>query len=247
MGFRSEAGIQAILLDIDGTLYPKRMLNFRMLRSAFPSLVVAMQYNRMRKEIRRLQSLEPTVPATLEGFRRRQASIILDAGRKLVPEEEYRRVEGRLERQFYDRWPRYFASIKPFPYLREALVEATAQGLRLGVLSDFPVADKLKTLGVDDLVEYACCAEESGYLKPHPASFVYILDHMGLSSQDVLFVGDSYDKDIEGAHGVGMRTCLLKPGYGNGQRHGAVAWRKYPSADLVCGSWLEFSERVLRS
>lgn len=247
MGFCSEAGIKAILLDIDGTLYPKRMLNTRMLRSMFPSLIVAMQYNRMRREIRRIQVLEPTTPPTLEGFRRRQAAIILGSGRTDLTEDDYGRVEKRLERQFYDRWPRYFSSIKPFPGMKEALTLAKSEGLRLGVLSDFPVANKLRTLGIDGLVEYACCAEESGYLKPHPAPFAYILEHMGLSPHEVLFVGDSYDKDIEGSHGVGMYSCLIKPGYGVGQRHAASAAEKYPVADLVCGSWFEFAERVLRS
>lgn len=247
MGFVSDAGIKAILLDVDGTLYPKRMLNLRMLRSMFPSLVVAAQYNWMRRRIRQVQELEPTVPPTLEGFRRRQAEIILGSCSASASEKDFARIERRLERQFYDRWLRYFASIKPFPGMRDALTEAHALGLRLGVLSDFPVADKLKTLGVDDLVEYACCAEESGYLKPHPAPFAYILEHMGLSPQEVLFVGDSYDKDIEGAGRIGMRTCFLKPGYGSGQRPVAVVMKKYPSADLVCGSWLELSERVLRS
>ncbi|MDY4611244.1 MAG: HAD family hydrolase [Sphaerochaetaceae bacterium] len=247
MGFVSDTGIKAILLDVDGTLYPKRMLDLRMLRSMFPSLVVAAQYNRMRRRIRQVQEQEPTVPPTLEGFRRRQAEMILGSRCASASEKDYVRIERRLECQFYDRWPRYFASIKPFPGMRAALAEAHSLGLRLGVLSDFPVADKLKTLGVEDLVEYACCAEESGYLKPHSAPFMYILEHMGLSPREVLFIGDSYDKDIEGASRIGMHTCLLKSGFGGGRRTAAVAMKKYPSADLVCGSWLELSERVLRS
>lgn len=249
MGLASDSGIKAILFDIDGTLYPKRMLNVRMLRSMFPSLVLSLRYNRMRKRIRQVQEVEPTVPPTREGFRRRQAAIILKAEDRdgTVSENTYGRVEKRLEHQFYDRWEQSFKSIKAFPGMRDALVRAREQGLRLGVLSDFPIADKLKTLRIDDVIEYACCTEDAGYLKPHPAPFLYILGRMGLSAQDVLFVGDSYDKDIVGAHRVGMRSCLIKPGYGAGQRHGLAATKKYPLADLVCGTWPEFSEKVLGS
>ena len=55
MGFCADAGIRAILLDIDGTLYPRHMLHARMLRSMFPSPIVAARYNRVRKKIRLVQ------------------------------------------------------------------------------------------------------------------------------------------------------------------------------------------------
>jgi putative hydrolase of the HAD superfamily len=247
MGFCADAGIRAILLDIDGTLYPRHMLHARMLRSMFPSPIVAARYNRVRKKIRLVQETAPTVPPTLEGFRRRQAQMILADSHRDLSEDACRLVERRLENQFYDRWPLYFASIKPFDGMRDALVEARSLDLRLGVLSDFPIANKLDVLGVSDLIESACCSEESGYLKPHPAPFAYLLDRMGLLAQETLFVGDSYDKDVVGAARAGMRSCLLKRGYGAGQRHGGDASTRYPAADLVCGTWQEFTQRVLRS
>ncbi len=248
MGYCSEHPVEALLLDIDGTLYPRRMLNMRMLRSMFPSIPLALAYQRMRRQYRVDQETVPTVPADLAGLRRRQAGIILhDEHRTDLRECDYERIERKLEKQLYDAWPRYFATIKPYEGMVAALTQAKDMGLRIGVLSDFPIADKLSTLGVSALVDVAVSAEQSGYLKPSPIAFEYLLSRMGIMPERALYVGDSYDKDILGAAGVGMAGCLIKPGYGIDGSHCNEAQLKYPKAALVVGSWPEFAQRVLRS
>lgn len=231
MGFLTDQGVRYLALDIDGTLYPKRMLNERMARSFFPSPRLALAFNWARSAYRRLQEEEPTHPANRAGLLERQAALVASR----LKTEQSRRVEAAIHRQFYRAWERSFRSIKPFAHLRESLVEARAQGLTIVVLSDFPVADKLKTLGIEDLVSAAFCSEESGYLKPSGHAFALILDHLGCEASEILYVGDSYSKDCVGAKAVGMHTALM----------GQTEHTRYPDADLVVHSWKELAALIL--
>ncbi len=232
MGFLVEQGITVLCLDIDGTLYPKRMLTMRMLRSSFPSLRLAAAFNWARKEFRRVQEHSDTVPANREGLLARQANLV--CGRMRCSSSE-QKVRAAIENQFYQAWERSFLSIKAYPDLRDALVQAKAQGLRIGVFSDFPLAQKLKTLGIEDLVDFAYSAEDSGYLKPGPKAFSFLLSRIAVQPEHVLFVGDSYGKDCIGANHAGMYTCLLT----------SKRQATYPAADLIVSTWKEFSSLVL--
>lgn len=231
MGFLVEHGVRFLALDIDGTLYPKRMLNARMVRSLFPSPRLARAFNWARAQYRHQQEIEPTVLPNREGLLARQAALVAKRMGTLKVTE----VKEAIDRQFYGAWERSFLSIKPFAHLRESLVQATGQGIGIAALSDFPIAQKLHTLGIEDLVDTAFSSEESGYLKPHPRAFTLLLDSLGCRADEVLYVGDSYSKDCVGAKGVGMHTVLI------GKRDSG----HYPDADLVVDSWKELAALIL--
>lgn len=231
MGFLSDHGVRYLALDIDGTLYPKRMLNARMVRSFFPSPRLALAFNWARAEYRREQDGEPTLPPSREGLLRRQAALV--AGR--LKRDDLEGVQTAIDGQFYEAWERSFLTIKPFDHLRETLLLVKEQGLGIVLLSDFPIAHKPKTLGIEDVVDGAFSSEESGYLKPHPSTFALMLDAFACRSDEVLYVGDSYTKDCVGAKGVGMHTALI------GKRDSG----HYPDADLIVNSWKELRALIL--
>lgn len=235
MAFLVEQGIKVLCLDIDGTLYPKWMLNAVMLRSTFPSPFLANAFNRSRRAYRKEQEHEDTLPATREGLLERQTSLVLRyLGKKDTPDgrKTYRR---KIEKQFYKAWERSFRSIHAFGDLEPVLREAKAAGLMIAVFSDFPISDKLKTLGIEDLVDLKLSSEDSGYLKPSPKAFAFLLSKIGHRPEEILYVGDSYEKDCQGSHRAGMYSALIKK-----SARGA-----YPDADLVFGSWKEFASLVL--
>ncbi|MFA6681392.1 MAG: HAD family hydrolase, partial [Sphaerochaeta sp.] len=87
MGFLQEHNIKALCLDIDGTLYPKRMLNLRMIRSVFPSPVLGLRFNGVRQRYREVQQDESTEPENREGLLNRQANLMLQRFGKPVTEE----------------------------------------------------------------------------------------------------------------------------------------------------------------
>ena len=53
MGLAEEWGIKAIAFDIDGTLYPKRQMLFRLFLSSLPCIPFALRYNTVRRRIRK--------------------------------------------------------------------------------------------------------------------------------------------------------------------------------------------------
>ncbi len=101
---------------------------------------------------------------------------------------------------------------RPFPGVRAALEAAAAQGLRIGVLSDYDPIEKLRYLGLSDLPWAATLgAEQLGVLKPHPRAFHEIAAAMGVDRRRVVHVGDREDLDVRGALGSGMRAWRYAP------------------------------------
>ena len=233
MGFAQEHAIKALCLDIDGTLYPQRMLTLRMIRSVFPSLLLGLRFNSVRQKYRIDQEVKDTVPASRDGLLSRQANLMLEQFGKPVTEENTILMRKRIDNQFYDAWQRTFLSIKGYAHMREALELAKQEGMEIIVFSDFPVAQKLETLGIADLVDVALSSEDSGYLKPSPMAFSYLLDHVKVSPSEVLYVGDSYTKDCQGAKRAGLYSALL-----------TSSKKEYSDADLVISSWKEFISLV---
>lgn len=233
MGFLQEHSIKALCLDIDGTLYPKRMLNLRMILSVFPSLLLGLRFNGVRQTYRLVQEEEHTTPENREGLLDRQASLMLERFGKSVTKENLLHMRKSIDAQFYRAWQRSFLTIKPYGHMREALVMAKREGLEIVVFSDFPVEQKLATLGIADLVDIALSSEDSGYLKPSPKAFSFLLDHVNVAPGEVLYVGDSYTKDCQGAKRAGMRSALI-----------TSSRKEYPDADLVISSWKEFISLV---
>lgn len=232
MGYLQEKGIKVLALDIDGTLYPKWMLNVRMVRSLFPSLPLAKAFNWARKEYRRVQVLHPTSPENRAGLIHRQAQLVAS---QLRGNRTADQVKAAVEKQFYQAWERSFLSIKAYPTMVETLEQVHSQGVKIAVFSDFPLAGKLQTLGIDELVDYAHSTEESGYLKPSAKAFSFLLDRLQVDPSQVLYMGDSYTKDCCGAKQAGMHSCLITKN----------THKSFPEADLVVSSWKEFASLVL--
>lgn len=228
MGLAAEWGIEAIAFDIDGTLYPKRMLDSRLVLTSVLHLPFALRYNSMRQKIRKEDGFSAKPASSLAEFQMREAEI-------MYPGQSRTKWFVRKEADVFRRpWERLFLSIKGFPGMKEALEEASGS-YRLCALSDFPIGVKLKALGVESLFSFIASTEDYGALKPAATPFIAMLDALSLTAERVLYVGDSESKDIAGAKGVGMRAALISPS----------SRKVYSKADLVFSSWNEFREKVL--
>lgn len=234
--------IEVVCFDIDGTLYPKWVTDLKLVGSFFPSPLLALRYQKFREDIRK-EDGEKTVPENEQGFRLRQAAWLSEKynwGRGVEPID---RMYDRIEQQFYSSWRRAFAKLTPFPDVRTTLELLKARGIKLAALSDFPIERKLQALGVADLMDYSACAEESGYLKPHPAPFLYMCRKMGVEPQKVLYVGDSCRKDMVGASRVGMSTCLIAPAAKNPAKRSRLQ-ASCPKAERICSDYLDFQRQL---
>jgi len=202
--------IKAVGFDIDGTLYPAGALYWRMLPRALGSLRLLAAFDRVRKDLRALATT-PTYrsapPVGMEAFHRYQAA--LTAARLGIGEAE---ALDAIQRFFYEESFERFRTIRCYPHLREVLDRLRQAGLALGALSDFPCLRKLELLGLAGEFRVALASEETGFVKPHRASFDLLASSLGVRNDELLYVGNSEDYDVAGARAAGMRTALIAGG-----------------------------------
>ncbi len=68
-------------------------------------------------------------------------------------------------------------------------------------------AKKFHKFGLDKKVSHYVVSEEVGYLKPHPFIFDYATKLTGRAKDEIMYVGDSYNSDIEGGSSFGWQTA----------------------------------------
>jgi putative hydrolase of the HAD superfamily len=134
-------------------------------------------------------------------------------------------AQKRIEAIVYTQWYRVFPRLKPYTGLTQCLETFRSRGLKLGVLSDFPIRGRLDDLKLGPW-DCAFSTEDNGCLKPNPQSFLVLAERLGLPPGDILYVGNSYRYDVLGAHAAGMPVAHLTRRH----VHGTVAaleFRRY--------------------
>jgi HAD superfamily hydrolase (TIGR01509 family) len=81
----------------------------------------------------------------------------------------------------------------------------------LGVVSNFygNVERILDDAGFAVLLDAVVDSARVGVSKPDPAIFALALEQLDCEPAEVLYVGDSFEKDVVGARGAGLRTAWL--------------------------------------
>lgn len=222
-------GIKAIGFDIDGTLYPESRFYWATWPSFLTHPRLVYGFARARKMVRTPESLES---AAGRPYPRRQAEII---GGILGLSAE--KAAYLVEKHLYSTWDRRFRSVDPFPGVRDVLEALHSRGYRLAALSDFPVRGKLKSLGLSGLWDVVLSSEDTSCLKPHEAPFLEMLKRLELQPHEVIYVGNSYEKDVLGAAAAGIPPAYFDP---SGKTAGSLS----PSGGFAFRSYHEFIPRL---
>ena len=81
----------------------------------------------------------------------------------------------------------------------------------LGLLSNYPdggaIRRSLRAVGIADHFSGVVVSADLGYVKPHPILFAAVLEQFGVASREVLYVGDNWLADVQGAKRVGMQVA----------------------------------------
>jgi putative hydrolase of the HAD superfamily len=105
------------------------------------------------------------------------------------------------------------AAATVFPRAHADLLAALRADYRFGVVTNFDdtgtAYDILRRHGIASLVEAVIVSEAVGLRKPHPALVRAALRGLGLRSDEVLFVGDTFAEDIAGAHALGIDAAWI--------------------------------------
>ena len=191
--------IKAICFDIDGTLYPNWKMYYYTKRSVMIDMGLMKRFGKVRKAIRETEG---------EGdFRKRQATMVNELYDNKFEVED---IERRIDENIYGIWERSFRGLKPFHGMRDTIMLLKDKELKVGVMSDFQIQNKLRYMDLGGkLFEVKICAEDTGELKPHKKPFEELIAQMGCKPEEILYVGNSYDKDIVGAKNAGLLAAHL--------------------------------------
>ncbi len=95
----------------------------------------------------------------------------------------------------------------------DVLREIKAAGLPVALVSNFDHAPTARQIiereGIAPLLDVVLISEEEGFRKPAPSLFLDAAEKLGVAPAEVLFVGDTFEADVEGPRGVGMPCAWL--------------------------------------
>ncbi|MDR2343679.1 MAG: HAD family hydrolase [Spirochaetaceae bacterium] len=193
--------IDAVAFDVDGTLYPNYRFYLRVFPNALSRLRLLAAFAGARRRIRQAGA----VGDSFHDMQARLCAECLGTGKKTPGADAVRTL---ISKCIYASWDDMFSGIKPFPYVKECLSSFKENGLKLALLSDFPIGKKIACLGLSGLWNAELSSEEFGALKPHPLPFHRLAEALDLPPRRILYVGNSPAYDIAGAKNAGLIPAL---------------------------------------
>jgi HAD superfamily hydrolase (TIGR01549 family) len=206
---RGVARPRALLFDLDGTLYRQDLLRGLMalellpllLRPGWADLRALRAFRRVRESLR---ASRPPGGAPLDELQFSETARVLGCAPA--------RIQSVVEEWMYRRPLKYLAGCRR-PGVIELLDRLASDGIQAGVLSDYPVTDKLRALGLLDRfsLRLATTDPEIDAFKPSARGFLRACELWGLQPSEVLYVGDRPEVDGAGAAAAGM-SCWIVSG-----------------------------------
>lgn len=91
------------------------------------------------------------------------------------------------------------------------VLETLKENYSLGIISNFygNLPSIIQEVGMEKLFDVVIDASRVGYFKPDPKIFLEALKPLKLSPHQAIYVGESLDRDMAGAKGVGMQHIWL--------------------------------------
>jgi HAD superfamily hydrolase (TIGR01509 family) len=200
--------LTALIFDVDGTLYRqgglRRAMLFKLLLHAVQNIGSSFATFRILREYRRAQEVlrETHVGGDLAAAQLRIACERSGYAEAIVSRTVARWMEQEpapLLERFMD------------PGLRSFLRAAKGRGLRMGVLSDYPAADKLAAMKLGEFFEVVVSAQDAAVnrFKPHPSGLLEVLRRLGATPPQALYIGDRHDVDAAVARAAGVHCVIL--------------------------------------
>lgn len=202
--------MKAILFDVDDTIYDQQVVFDQACREVFGelkgvSLVDLFKTNRYYSD----ESFE----AMGRGEMTKKEMYIYRIKRTM--EDFHLPITDEQAVRYQERYVYYGTKIMVSDQMRRIL-EYCAEHRKLGVITNGPSAHqwcKIKTLDLEQWVnpEYIFVSGDVGVNKPERGIFEYAMKKMNLQDpEDIVYVGDSYEKDILGAAGAGWKTIWME-------------------------------------
>lgn len=133
------------------------------------------------------------------------AAALEGLGTSLAPEDP--RVDRAVDAYF----SAFYDHCQLVPGVKELLGELTGR-YPLGMLTNFThppaVLKIIDLLELNPFFQTVLISGELGYRKPHPCVFARLVEDLGVPADQILFVGDDLDADVQGARDAGLHPVL---------------------------------------
>ncbi|MFM0855274.1 HAD family hydrolase [Streptococcus suis] len=106
----------------------------------------------------------------------------------------------------------YFqGQIELSPVFPEIFSWCQAQGIAMGIITNGPYRHQLRKIRTMGLVnwfelEHVLISGQVGITKPNPAIFQLMEERLGMSGEDICYLGDSFENDVVGAKAANWKV-----------------------------------------
>lgn len=107
---------------------------------------------------------------------------------------------------YVNNYRRYWDWVEGAKSVYDALAEKFEVGVLTNGFTETQVL-KIEMFDFNKTAKHNVISEEVGYLKPHPKIFQHATELTGHKPEEILYVGDSFNSDIEGGSAFGWRTA----------------------------------------
>ena len=183
--------LQAILLDIDGTLVDSNDIHTRCWIEAFAHFGKELEWDVVRHQIGKGGDL--LVPDLLNAREMRTFG------------EKLKKYRGDLYKK------KYMRAVKPFPRVKSSLRQIRERGVKLALASSAnpdEVEYYTQLLDAGDLLEGSTSKKDAKFSKPSPEIFEAALEQAGSDPKFTLVVGDT-PYDILAAHRCALPVAAV--------------------------------------
>ena len=96
-----------------------------------------------------------------------------------------------------------------YPFVVEFINTLHEKKIQTATFSDYPAKEKTRCLGINDCKHFCSTDEQINRFKPDPRGLFTIMESLGFSTRQCLYIGDRDDRDGECARRAGMDYLLL--------------------------------------
>ncbi len=103
--------------------------------------------------------------------------------------------------------------LKPYPSVLETLEMLKSKKIKLGIITDAKrekAMQRLEAMNISHFFDIIITFEDTGEKKPSKKPFELAMQILNLKPEEILFVGDSFKRDIVPARKLGMKTLRIK-------------------------------------
>jgi REG-2-like HAD superfamily hydrolase len=200
--------IKAVFLDAGNTLFTEHKLRADLYADIAGEFGGAVDGGRAKEAMALAfeelpQSIDGAFRFSLAWFRHFNGKVFSTLG---VAESQMDTAHARTVEIFES--PATYRVFDEVPALLEKL---QALDLQIGIVSNWSegLPDLCKGLGIGDKVDFIIASADVCAEKPDEAIYARALFRCGLSSEEVLHVGDRMDRDVRGALSAGIRAVYL--------------------------------------